>query len=85
MIVGETLNFANAAKKLFISRSALSEKIGQFEKRLGVRLFDRSTRRVKVTDRRSFLLAHIRLVLAQVELADLALAHCKEFPPEQQT
>jgi len=43
-------SFARAAKELGISPSALSQTVKRLEERLGVRLLERSTRRVGVTE-----------------------------------
>ncbi|HEY0854453.1 MAG TPA: LysR family transcriptional regulator, partial [Devosia sp.] len=40
--VSETLNFAEAAERLGMSRATVSAQIGDLERRLGVRLFQRS-------------------------------------------
>ena len=42
--------FAPAAKSLDVTRSAVSRRIDRLEKRLGVRLLDRTTRRITLTD-----------------------------------
>lgn len=42
-------SFAEAARALHVTRSALSELIKQLEQRLGARLFDRTTRRVSLS------------------------------------
>ena len=42
-------NFMEAADELFISQSTLSKHINALEKELEVSLFDRTTRRVKLT------------------------------------
>ncbi len=47
--VAEELNFSAAARRLYVSQQALSRVIQQFERELGVRLFDRTTRTVRLT------------------------------------
>lgn len=48
--VAATQNFSQAAARLHISPSALSLSIQELESRIGVKLFDRSTRSVALTD-----------------------------------
>jgi DNA-binding transcriptional LysR family regulator len=48
--VAETLNFRGAARRLGVAQPALSAQIRLLEARLGQRLFERSTRRVSLTD-----------------------------------
>ncbi|MCI3952907.1 MAG: transcriptional regulator, LysR-family [Burkholderiales bacterium] len=45
----ETLNFSAAASRCHMSASAYSQLIGRLEDQLGVRLFDRNTRKVTLT------------------------------------
>lgn len=47
--VAETLSFAKTARDLHMSQPPLSNRIADLEKELGVRLFDRSTRKVTLT------------------------------------
>lgn len=49
-IVVEQKSFAAAARKLMSSRSRISEQISKLEQILGVRLLQRSTRRLELTD-----------------------------------
>ncbi|MBR9972475.1 LysR family transcriptional regulator [Magnetospirillum sulfuroxidans] len=48
--VAQTGSFTLAAESLFVTQSALSGLIKELEQSLGVRLFDRSTRRIKLSD-----------------------------------
>lgn len=47
--VGRLGSFTRAAEQLSLSQPALTIAIGQFEEMLGIRLFDRTTRRVSLT------------------------------------
>lgn len=48
--VGESLSFSRAAEALGVSPSALSQMVRGFEERVGVRLLNRTTRSVALTD-----------------------------------
>jgi len=45
----QTLNFTKAAEELYISRQALAKQIALFEEELGVVLFERNTRKIRLT------------------------------------
>ena len=49
LILCETLNYAQAARRLFLSHQALSRQIARLEEELGHTLFVRSTRSVRLT------------------------------------
>ncbi len=48
--VVDTLSFGAAAEMLDMSQSGVSRAIARLEKRLGIRVFDRTTRSVRLTD-----------------------------------
>lgn len=48
--VAETLSFRETAAQLHLARSTVSKRIARFEGELGVKLFNRSTRRMSLTD-----------------------------------
>ena len=64
--VAEHRGFTAAAAELEVSPSALSQAIRQLEARLGVRLLNRTTRSVSLTEAGETYLAQIRPALSQV-------------------
>ncbi|MFG2823508.1 LysR family transcriptional regulator [Kitasatospora sp. NPDC048365] len=68
----EQLNFTRAARELGIGQSALSQQIARLEESLGVRLFDRTTRAVRLTAAGREFLPPARGTLRQAEAAEAA-------------
>ena len=67
--VAEELHFARAAARLHIEQSPLSRIIKELEYRLGVQLFERTTRRTRLTWAGKVLLEEARRVFAVVDQA----------------
>ncbi|MFL5847742.1 MAG: LysR family transcriptional regulator [Solirubrobacteraceae bacterium] len=58
--VAEELNFTRAAERLVLAQQALSAQVRQVETRLGMRLFERTTRQVRLTEAGELLLPRAR-------------------------
>jgi len=67
LTVAEERSFTRAAKRLGLSRSAVSHAIRGLEERLGVRLLARTTRSVAPTEAGTRLITGLRPALAEVE------------------
>ncbi len=63
-----------AAAELHIAQPALSKQISQLEQELGIALFDRVGRNVRLTEAGEALLPHARAVMAQVDAARAEMA-----------
>ncbi|EPC01517.1 hypothetical protein L861_16735 [Litchfieldella anticariensis FP35 = DSM 16096] len=73
-------NFRRAADLLGISRSALSHRMRKLEEQLGVRLLNRTTRSVSLTDSGSKLLARIAPTLRELDSTLDTLANDRGEP-----
>jgi DNA-binding transcriptional LysR family regulator len=65
VVLADELHFGRAAERLHISQSPLSQAIAQLERKLGMRVLDRSSRHVQLTDAGSVLLHHARRLLLE--------------------
>lgn len=67
LAVARQSNFTKAAHELHVSQSALTVQIQQLEEALGIRLFDRTNRRVVLTEAGSALIGPLQRVLIDTE------------------
>ncbi|MCW5655580.1 LysR substrate-binding domain-containing protein [Hydrogenophaga sp.] len=65
--VAETQNFTRAAERLHVTQSTLSHQIRQLEEELGMVLFDRSHKRVALTEAGEMLRSHLVPALQQID------------------
>lgn len=62
--------FTHAARKLGLSKQTISERIARLEQVLGVRLFERTTRRLRLTDLGATYLERCAAIAAQIDEAN---------------
>ena len=67
--VASELSFRRAADRLHVVQPALSKQIKNLEEEMRVKLLDRDTTRVQLTDAGRIFLEEVRRILAQVEQA----------------
>lgn len=60
----EELHFGRSAQRSYISQAAFSQQIAALERRLGLQLVERTTRRVDLTPAGAALIPHARAVVA---------------------
>lgn len=72
--------FTRAARKLDITASAVSRRIARLEEELGVRLFQRTTRALRLTEDGREFYARCQRVLAELSEAKEALSRSRSRP-----
>ncbi|MEU6540544.1 LysR substrate-binding domain-containing protein [Streptomyces sp. NPDC047000] len=72
--VAEELHFTRAAERLYVSQPALSKQIRMLEKQVGVALFERDRREVRLSEAGAALLPHVHRLLAEWDAAQEAVA-----------
>ena len=79
--VAEELNFSRAAERVHVAQPALSRQIQQLEDVLGVRLLERTQRRVSLTTAGTLYLERARDILGEIERAsvDVRRIHAGEI------
>lgn len=80
IVAAETRSFARAGEALGISSSAVGKAMARLEKRLGVRLFHRSTRSIAITAEGTMFLDRCRRIFSEIEAAEQELSHTLAAP-----
>ncbi|MFC3681539.1 LysR family transcriptional regulator [Bacterioplanoides pacificum] len=78
--VVEAGSFTGAAKNLGLPKSTVSRKITQLEERLGVRLIQRTTRSLRLTDTGNAYYNHCARILSEIEEANIAVTQMQSTP-----
>jgi len=72
--------FAAAARKMDLAPAVVTRLVGDLEQHLGVRLLQRTTRRLSLTNAGEAYLARLRLILAEIDEAQaVAQTHTQEM------
>jgi DNA-binding transcriptional LysR family regulator len=78
--VAENESFTLASKKMEISTAQVSRQISALEKRLNIKLFYRTTRKVSLTEEGRIFYQHCRGVLDGLNAAELAVTNLQSKP-----
>lgn len=78
--VVEEKGFTAAARRLGVSKSAISKAIAKLESTLGVRLLNRTTRQLGLTDAGESLYEHAAQLMAVTHAAEAAVGRLREGP-----
>ena len=78
--VVENDSLAGAARSLNVSPSVVSKQLSALEDRLGVRLLNRTTRRVSVTEVGSAYYERCKRIIADVDEAEIAVSRSHSAP-----
>lgn len=78
--VAETRNFTRAARQLRTTSSAVSKSVARLEQRLGVKLLDRTTRRVSLTQEGTLYYQRCVRILTEVSDAEAEVSQSLTKP-----
>src|SRR5260370_2358638 len=78
--VAERGSFAGTAEDVSLSPSAVAKLITRLEQRLGVRLINRTTRRLALTAEGEIYLDRVREILGAIEAAESEIASARASP-----
>lgn len=78
--VVEAESFSGAARALGLSKSAVSKRVSRLEDRLGLRLLNRTTRRLSLTEGGAAFYQGCQRVVAEAEAAEQAVTHLASAP-----
>ncbi|RPI79901.1 MAG: LysR family transcriptional regulator [Desulfobacteraceae bacterium] len=77
--VAQTLSFSKAAEKIFRTQSAVSIQVARLEETIGQKLFQRSTKRIELTEAGEILMRYTAQIKALLEQAGQELIDLKKM------
>ncbi|QIZ48544.1 LysR family transcriptional regulator [Dickeya zeae] len=79
-LVAECGSFTEAARQAGMAKSSLSLRVSQLEQSLGLRLFNRTTRKLNLTFAGERYLVHCQEMRQASERAEMAMQHLRDKP-----
>ena len=79
-LIVQEMSFTRAAMALEISKAAASKAIASLEHRLATRLFERTTRRLRLTEAGEIYLTYARRAIEEAEGAEAAVSRLADQP-----
>ncbi|QNL50960.1 LysR family transcriptional regulator [Olivibacter sp. SDN3] len=76
-------SMSNATHKMFLTQSALSHMLREFEENLGVKIFARRGKKLHLTDQGNTILFHAEKVLSEFSELEKAVANFKDAKAER--
>jgi len=77
-VLAKELHFGRAAEELFITQAVVSQELRRLERLIGVRLFDRTTRKVQLTEQGSTFLPTAQAVYDASRYLNRVASHLAE-------
>ncbi|MDC7125222.1 MAG: LysR family transcriptional regulator [Spirochaetales bacterium] len=81
LAAAKCLNFTKAAKQVYITQPSLSKQIALLEDEIGVKLFNRTNRKLELTDAGSYLLSESERLFASL---DRVVEHTQKIGKQKQ-
>ncbi|MEL6717114.1 MAG: LysR substrate-binding domain-containing protein [Bacteroidota bacterium] len=77
LAVGELRNFGRAADKCFISQSTLSTMVGKFENEIGITIFDRRSKPIKITNEGEKIIDQLKVIARELNMLQEVISDLK--------
>ena len=79
-LVAECGSFTAAAAKLGLPKSTVSQRVAELEEQVGLRLLQRTTRKLSLTEAGRVYLGHCQAMMEEMHAADAALSALRDAP-----
>lgn len=77
LAVVDSKNFEDAAERCFVTQSTLSTMINKFEAEIGIKVFNRKTKPVTITDDGHRIIERLRIIVNEVDLLNNVVQEIK--------
>ena len=77
LAVADSKNFEMAAEKCFVTQSTLSTMINRFEKEIDIKIFNRKTKPLSITNEGHQLIERLRIITNEIDMLDNVIQEIK--------